>query len=222
MDPRCRPVSTASPAESLRSGLAQLPGLALAAGQVAQLLAYLDLLERWNRAYNLTAVRDPGDMVTRHLLDSLAVLPWIPGGRLLDAGTGAGLPGVPLAIARPHLEVTLLDSAGKKIRFLEQVRRELGLRNVAPVQARLETYAPEGLASAPFDAIISRAFASLRAFAEAARHLAGAARLLAMKGRHPAAELAGLPAWLRVEAVERLAVPGLQEERHLVIMSVSP
>jgi 16S rRNA (guanine527-N7)-methyltransferase len=214
-------VPATSPAESLRAGLARLPAADLDAGQVSKLLAYLDLLERWNRAYNLTAVRDPAEMVTRHLLDSLAVLPWIPGGRLLDAGTGAGLPGVPLAIARPELEVVLLDSGGKKIRFLENLRRELGLHNVAPVQARLETYAPEGLISAPFDAIISRAFASLAAFAAAARHLAGVARLLAMKGRYPAAELAGLPDWLRVDSVERLAVPGLQAERHLVIMSVN-
>ena len=215
-------MSSTSPAESLRTGLAQLPLADLDAGQVSRLLAYLDLLERWNRAYNLTAVRQRADMVTRHLLDSLAVLPWIPGGRLLDAGSGAGLPGVPLAIARPDLDVTLLDSAGKKIRFLEHLRRELGLRNVTLVQARLEAWAPEGPNSAPFDAIISRAFASLAAFAVAARHLAGAARLLAMKGRYPAAELAELPDWLRVESVERLAVPGLQEERHLVIMSVSP
>lgn len=215
-------MSSASPAESLRTGLAQLPLADLDAGQVSRLLAYLDLLEQWNRAYNLTAVRQRADMVTRHLLDSLAVLPWIPGGRLLDAGSGAGLPGVPLAIARPDLDVTLLDSAGKKIRFLEHVRRELGLRNATPVQARLEDWAPAGPNSAPFDAIISRAFASLAAFAAAARHLAGAARLLAMKGRYPAAELAELPDWLRVESVERLAVPGLQEERHLVIMSVSP
>lgn len=215
-------MSATSPAESLRAGLAQLPAADLDAGQVSRLLAYVDLLERWNRAYNLTAVRDPADMVTRHLLDSLAVLPWIPGGRLLDAGSGAGLPGVPLAIARPDLDVTLLDSAGKKIRFLEHLRRELGLRNATPVQARLEDYAPQDPVSAAFDAIISRAFASLAAFAAAARHLAGAARLLAMKGRYPAAELAELPAWLRVESVERLAVPGLQEERHLVIMSVSP
>jgi 16S rRNA (guanine527-N7)-methyltransferase len=202
--------------------LAQLPAADLDAEQVSRLLAYLDLLQRWNRAYNLTAVRDRADMVTRHLLDSLVVLPWIPGGRLLDAGSGAGLPGVPLAIARPDLDVTLLDSAGKKIRFLEHLRRELGLRNVTPVQARLEDYAPQDLVSAPFGAVISRAFASLAAFAAAARHLTGAARLLAMKGRYPASELAELPAWLRVEAVERLAVPGLQEERHLVIMSVSP
>jgi 16S rRNA (guanine527-N7)-methyltransferase len=220
-------VSSASPAELLRTGLAQLPLTDLDAGQVSRLLAYLDLLEQWNRAYNLTAVRHRADMVTRHLLDSLAVLPWIPGGRLLDAGSGAGLPGVPLAIARPDLDVTLLDSAGKKIRFLEHLRRELGLRNVTPVQARLEDWAPAGpngtpFNRGPFDAIISRAFASLAAFAAAARHLAGAARLLAMKGRYPAAELAELPDWLRVESVERLAVPGLQEERHLVIMSVSP
>ena len=215
-------MSSASPAESLRAGLAQLPAAELDAGQVSRLLAYLDLLERWNRAYNLTAVRDPANMVTRHLLDSLAVLPWIPGGRLLDAGSGAGLPGVPLAIARPDLAVTLLDSAGKKIRFLEHLRRELGLRNISAVQARLAAWAPQDLNSAPFDAIISRAFASLTAFAAAARHLAGAARLLAMKGRYPAAELTELPAWLRVEAVEQLVVPGLQEERHLVIMSVNP
>jgi 16S rRNA (guanine527-N7)-methyltransferase len=217
-------VSAACLAESLRAGLAQLPGLAPTTGQVTQLLAYLDLLARWNRTYNLTAVRDPTEMVTRHLLDSLAVLPWIPGGRLLDAGTGAGLPGIPLAIARPGLQVTLLDSAGKKIRFLRHVCRELQLGNAEPLQARLETYEAE----APFDAIVSRAFASLAAFAEAARHLAGGVtpsaggvRLLAMKGRHPAAELAELPGWVRVESVEALAVPGLQEQRHLVIMSVS-
>jgi 16S rRNA (guanine527-N7)-methyltransferase len=218
-------MSMASLAESLRAGLAQLPGPALDAPQVAQLLAYLELLARWNRAYNLTAIRDPAEMVTRHLLDSLAVLPWIPGGRLLDAGAGAGLPGIPLAIARPELQVTLLDSAGKKIRFLNHVCRELRLNNATPLQARLEAYQP----AAPFDAIVSRAFASLAEFAEAARHLAGnaahtagGARLLAMKGRHPAAELAALPGWVRVEAVEELVVPGLQEQRHLVIMSVSP
>jgi 16S rRNA (guanine527-N7)-methyltransferase len=211
-------VTAASPAESLRAGLAQLPGPALAAGQVAQLLAYLDLLARWNRTYNLTAVRDPAEMVTRHIVDSLAVLPWVPGGRLLDAGTGAGLPGIPLAIARPELQVTLLDSAGKKIRFLNHVCRELRLANAGPLQARLETY----VAVTPFDAIVSRAFASLAAFATAARHLAGAAPLLAMKGRYPEEELAALPDWVRLDSVEALAVPGLQEDRHLVIMSVSP
>jgi 16S rRNA (guanine527-N7)-methyltransferase len=205
-------------AATLRAGLEQSGAPQLGPEQITALLAYVELLHRWNRAYNLTAIREPRDMISRHLLDSLSVLPWIPAGRLLDAGTGAGLPGVPLAIARPDLDITLLDSAGKKIRFLNQVRRELGLQNIEPVQARLEAYAPEF----PFDAIISRAFSSLAAFAGAVRHLAGGAKLLAMKGRHPAEELKELPGWVRVHAVEELQVPGLQEDRHLVIMSVSP
>ena len=211
-------MSEPSLASSLRAGLAQLPGADLDAEQVSTLLAYLDLLVRWNRTYNLTAVRDPTEMISRHLLDSLSVLPWLVGHRLLDAGSGAGLPGVPLAIARPEMAVTLLDSAGKKIRFLNHLRRELTLGNVQAEQARLETYAP----GAPFDAIVSRAFASLAAFAAAARHLAGTARLLAMKGRYPAHELAELPDWVRVHSVEQLVVPGLQEDRHLVIMSLIP
>ncbi len=208
----------ASPAELLRDGLARLPGPLPGALQADVLLRYLDLLQRWNRSYNLTAINDLRTMVTHHLLDSLAVSPWVPQGRLLDAGTGAGLPGVPLAIVRPELQVTLLDSAGKKIRFLNQVRRELGLENIEPVQARLEAWQPPQ----PFSAIISRAFASLAAFAQAARALAGEAILLAMKGRYPAAELDELPDWVTVRDVQKLEVPGLQEERHLVIMSVIP
>ena len=211
-------MSESSLATSLRAGLAQLPGAELDAEQVSTLLAYLDLLVRWNQTYNLTAVRTPYEMIPRHLLDSLSVLPWLAGQRLLDAGSGAGLPGVPLAIARPELEVTLLDSAGKKIRFLNHLCRELTLGNANPVQARLETYEPE----AAFDAIISRAFSSLAAFAAATRHLAGTARLLAMKGRYPAHELAELPDWVQVHSVEQLVVPGLQEDRHLVIMSHIP
>ena len=205
-------------ATALQDGLAHLPGPDLAADQQSKLLAYLDLLAHWNRAYNLTAIRDPADMIPRHLLDSLSVLPWVSGSRLLDAGSGAGLPGVPLAIARGDLEVVLLDSAGKKIRFLNQVVRELRLPNARPVQSRLESWEPD----AGFDMIISRAFSSLAAFAQAARHLAGAARLLAMKGRYPAAELDDLPGWVQVQSVEKLRVPGLQEDRHLVIMSVIP
>ena len=205
-------------ANELRAGLGRLSGAGLDAVQVSRLLAYLELLQRWNRAYNLTAIRDPDEMVIRHLLDSLSVLPWIRGTRVLDAGTGAGLPGVPLAIARPDLTVTLLDSAGKKVRFLNHVARELRLENVLPVQARLESFQPES----DCDTIISRAFSSLAAFARAARHLAGDARLLAMKGRYPVEELDSLPCWVRVESVQKLAVPGLQEDRHLVIMSVIP
>jgi 16S rRNA (guanine527-N7)-methyltransferase len=203
-------------AEMLFAGSEQLGEPRLRPEQVTAMLGYIELLQRWNRAYNLTAVRDPRDMISRHLLDSLAVLPWIPAGRLLDAGAGAGLPGVPLAIARPDVAVTLLDSAGKKIRFLNHVRRELSLRNVESVQARLEDYFPDQ----PFDAIISRAFARLAVFAGAAHRIAGRAPLLAMKGRHPGAELEELPQWVRIDAVEKLEVPGLQEIRHLVIMSV--
>jgi len=211
-------VSESSLASSLRAGLAQLPGAELDAEQVSTLLAYLDILVRWNQTYNLTAVRTASEMIPRHLLDSLSVLPWLAGRRLMDAGSGAGLPGVPLAIARPDLEVTLLDSAGKKIRFLNHLRRVLTLGNVNPVQARLETYET----NAVYDTIISRAFASLTAFAAAARHLAVSAQLFAMKGRYPADELAELPGWVRVHSVEKLEVPGLQEDRHLVIMSLIP
>jgi 16S rRNA (guanine527-N7)-methyltransferase len=203
--------------EALHGGLLEMPGCSFSSAQESALLAYLAQLQRWNRAYNLTAVRDPLEMVVRHLLDSLSVLPWVKGDRLLDAGTGAGLPGVPLAIARPGLEVTLLDSAGKKIRFLSHVRRELGLKNIVPVQARLETFEP----GSTYDIIISRAFTDLSAFARAARHLAaGPARLFAMKGRYPESELSEVPDWVRIDSVEKLVVPGLQEDRHLVIMTV--
>lgn len=183
------------------------------------MLAYLDLLSRWNRTYNLTAVRDPLEMVPRHLLDSLAVLPWVGDGRLLDVGAGAGLPGIPLAIARPALEVTLVDSAGKKVRFMRHVKRELGLENIEVVHTRVETL-PAGK---PFDAVISRAFTSLAGFAASVRELAApGVRLLAMKGRRPEDEIEALPDWLSLDAVEELRVPGLHEQRHLVIMTAKP
>jgi len=183
-----------------------------------RLLQYLDLLARWNRVYNLSAVRDPDDMVRRHLLDSLSVLPWLGDAPLLDAGSGAGLPGVPLAIMRPKLEVTLLDSAGKKIRFLRQVRRELGMSNIHPLQQRLQSATPPTEVAD----IISRAYSGLAKFASEARHLLRPeSRLLAMKGRFPDAEIARLPGWIQVDSVEKLSVPGLHEERHLVIMSLT-
>jgi 16S rRNA (guanine527-N7)-methyltransferase len=204
-------------AESLSVGLAELGGPGLTQQQQATLLGYLALLQRWNRTYNLTAIKEPGRMITGHLLDSLAILPWVGEGRLLDAGTGAGLPGVPLAVANPRLDVTLLDSAGKKIRFLNHVRRELQLGNMTPVQERLESFMPE----LGFDVVVSRAFADLASFIRAAVHLLGpTTRLLAMKGRYPDAELRELPDGVRVQSVEELSVPGLQQERHLVIMSV--
>jgi len=210
-------MSAQSPAEALHAGLLELAGQAPEPQQEAALLSYLALLEHWNKAYNLTAIKGPKQMVTRHLLDSLSVAPWIKGSQILDAGTGAGLPGIPLAITIPDLEVTLLDSSGKKIRFLNHVRRELGLDNITTVQERLESYSAE----TRYDAIISRAFTNLASFARAARRLAAApSRLLAMKGRFPQSELEDLPGWVRIDSVEKLEVPGLQEDRHLVIMSV--
>jgi 16S rRNA (guanine527-N7)-methyltransferase len=202
---------------ALRAGLEAL-GIACDEARQALLLEYLGLIERWNRTYNLTAVREPAEMLSKHLLDALSVLPWVPAGRLLDAGTGAGLPGIPLAIVNAGLEVTLLDSAGKKVRFLNHVKRTLSLVNVHPLQARLES---AELPEAP-NAIISRAFSSLADFAVAARHLAGGdTRMLAMKGRYPEEEIEALPGWVDVRSVEKLSVPGLHEQRHLVIMSVS-
>ena len=210
-------MSAEAQAELLHTGLFELTGQAPDPETEAALLSYLALLERWNRTYNLTAVRDPAQMVTRHLLDSLSIAPWVGAGRLLDAGTGAGLPGIPLALARPDLEVTLLDSSGKKVRFLNHVRRELGLENITAVQERLESFSAE----TRYQAIVCRALTDLTSFARAARHLAVApSRLLAMKGKRPETELRDLPQWVRIDSIEKLTVPGLQQDRHLVIMSV--
>lgn len=213
--------------QSLLSGLASLrrnasAGLAWQGPErdserAGLLLEYLAQLGRWNKAYNLTAIDDPAQMVIRHLLDSLSVAPWVQG-RVLDVGTGAGLPGIPLAIMDTELDVTLLDSRAKKVRFLDHVIRTLNLQNAQAVHARVEAYN----SLAPFDVVISRAFASLADYAAGTRHLLGPrSRLLAMKGRRPDMELEELPEWIMVEAVEKLAVPGLHEDRHLVIMSLN-
>jgi len=213
-----RVMNTPDLAQILASGSEKLLGRPLSEPEAGQFQAYLELLERWNATYNLTAIRDPAEMVTRHLLDSMSVLGWVGNGPLLDAGTGAGLPGVPLAILRPELEVSLLDSAGKKIRFLRHVKRELGLVNIHPIQARLE----EHQAEEPCGAIVSRAFSSLLDFASSSRHLmTRETRLLAMKGRVPQDESKALPDWIKVDCVHELLVPGLQEQRHLVIMSLT-
>ncbi len=200
--------------QRLADGLAQL-GLGADATQVAQLRAYQRLLQHWNRAFNLTSITDPDDMVVRHLLDSASVLPFVPGPRVLDAGTGGGLPGIVLALLAPALQLTLLDSVEKKVRFLRQAQIELGLKTIAPVHAKLETWA-----SGPvFDTIVSRAFASLAEFASlCGRFLAPGGQLVAMKGRHPADELAALPAEWTVHSVTRLNVPGLAAERHVVVL----
>jgi 16S rRNA (guanine527-N7)-methyltransferase len=211
----------------LDDGLAQMDpaiGAALDGAARERLIAYLALLARWNRAYNLTAVRDPMAMVPRHLLDSLAVLPWMPPeyGPLLDAGTGAGLPGIPLAIARPGLRLTLLDGNGKKTRFVRQAALELGLTNVEVIHARLETYRP----AVRFGTIVARAVASLAQMYTACTHLAAAnARLLALKGRLPEHEIAALRASpeppLRIDC-HPLSVPLLDGERNLIEIRFHP
>ena len=186
-----------------------------------RLLAYLALLDKWNRTHNLTAIRDERRMVSHHLLDSLAVLPRLPqqpGLRLLDVGSGGGLPGIPLAVARPDWRVTLLDSNRKKCAFLRQAAAELGLANVEVVASRAEAYAP----AQGFDVVIARALSETGRFAEATRHLlAPGGRLVAMKAANPERELAQLPSSVRLDRIERLAVPGVEGERHLVIMEAA-
>ncbi len=203
-------------AEELRQGAAAL-SVELSHTQQEQLLAYLALLNKWNKAYNLTAVRDPAEMVSRHLLDSLSVAPHVqPGGsRWLDVGSGGGMPGIPLAILFPERRFTLLDSNGKKTRFLTQVRLELKLTNVEVVHSRVEQFRP----AEPFAGITSRAFSSLEDFANWTRHLGDLdTRWLAMKGVQPDDELQALPSDIKVERCLVLKVPGCQGQRHLLIL----
>ena len=183
------------------------------------LSTYIAELTKWNKAYNLTAIRDSKAMVTLHLLDSLAASPWLHGKNILDVGTGAGLPGIPLALVQPDVKFTLLDTNGKKVRFVNHVAGVLELANVFPVQARIEEYVPEYL----FDSIISRAFSSLADFIAGSAHaLAPGGRLLAMKGKLPDDELAELPEGWCVSRVEELHVPRLEAERHLLVLERQP
>ncbi len=207
------PMDPGGPAATmLVSGAAAL-GLVLAPVQVERLLGFLVLLTRWNRAYNLTAVRDPGEMVPRHLLDSLVILPYLYGETVLDLGTGPGLPGLPLAICDPDRRYWLLDANGKKIRFVRQAVLELGLSRVVPAQGRIEAYRP----GRKFSTIVSRAVATIaQILATAAPLLERPGRLLVMKGRYPQDELQD-PALRALDlAVHKLFVPFLEGERHLI------
>lgn len=200
----------------LEQGVAGL-GLALPQAAIERLLDYLDLLIRWNKAYNLTAVRDPAEMVSRHLLDSLALLPFVQGATLADLGSGAGLPGIPLAIAAPDRTVILIDSNGKKSRFLREAARALDLVHVRVEQVRVET------AAGTYACITARAFAALGDMLTWGGHLLAHSGIwLAMKGRIEQAELDAVPAGFRVEAVHALAVPGVAGERHLVAIRHAP
>eukprot|EP01155_Anaeramoeba_flamelloides_P019701 Anaeramoba_flamelloidesa575714_14.p2 GENE.a575714_14~~a575714_14.p2 ORF type:complete len:208 (+),score=18.89 a575714_14:81-704(+) len=182
--------------------------------QIERLLTYHQMLVKWNKAYNLTAVRDPAQMISRHLVDSLSVLPWIGEGRLLDVGSGPGLPGIPLAICRPDLQVTTLDSNGKKTRFQVQVKAELGLDNLSVINGRVE-----GVEAEPFDMVISRAFASIADMLNLSGHLAtDQGVFLAMKGLYPEAEIEQMPAGFELRETHRLQLPDTDGERHLLIL----
>lgn len=198
--------------EELSQGLKNLE-LALGTAQHQLLLDYLKLLSRWNKTYNLTAVRDERAMVTRHLLDSLSVLPHLQGQRLIDVGTGAGLPGIPLAIAAPTRHFTLLDSNGKKTRFLVHAVNELGLTNVQVIKSRVKEYSP----AAGYDTVLSRAFASLDDMISSCQHLLiPGGEFLAMKGQHPDEELQSLESGAFKVSMNDLQVPGLFEDRCLI------
>lgn len=198
--------------EQLQRGIDALK-LSVPESTVDKLLQYLALLQKWSRAYNLTAVRDPAEMISRHLLDSLAVAPLVRGDWLADVGTGAGLPGIPLALVLPDKHFDLIDSNGKKIRFVTQALAELKITNARALQARVETLQPEQ----KYDAVLSRAFASLLDMADGCAHLlAPEGVLLALKGTYPDVELQALPPHYKVTATHALEVPGEIGQRHLI------
>ena len=205
-------------ATQLETGIADLE-LALPVDAEAKLSAYLGLLDKWNRVYNLTAVREIERMVSHHLLDSLAIVPYVETGRVLDVGSGGGLPGIPLAIAQPDLQITLIDSVAKKTAFLLQAKAELGLDNVSVVTGRVETLQD----AKGFDTITSRAFSDLKEFVTLTRHLlAPGGHWLAMKGLYPHEEIAALPDWVKVSANTVLSIPHLDATRHLIILEPPP
>lgn len=202
-------------AVQLTDGLAAF-GMALPDETQARLLQYLALIRKWNRVHNLTAMREPEMILIRHLFDSLAILPHITGSRIVDVGSGAGLPGIPLALTRPEWQVVLLESNHKKAVFLQQARIELKLKNVEIVAERVENFR----SASGFDTVISRAFSDLADFVKLSGHLTieGGGRLAAMKGVYPHEELAQLPPPFVIENVFPVAVPGLEAKRHLVMI----
>ena len=185
--------------------------------QREQLVGYVEMLNKWNKAYNLTSVRDPQEMLVKHIMDSIIVSTHLQGKRFIDVGTGPGLPGIPLAIMNPDKQFFLLDSLGKRIRFIKQVLHELKIDNVNPIQSRVEEYQPEE----KFDGVLSRAFASITDMVEWCHHLpkSDSGCFLALKGQLPQDEIEQLPDWCSVTDVKALNVPQLEGERHLVILS---
>lgn len=202
--------------DQLQDGMNNL-GLPPNPNCVAKLMDYLSLLVKWNKTYNLTAIREPEKMLTHHLLDSLSVVPHLQGAAIIDIGSGAGLPGVPIALSRPETHVTMLDSNQKKTTFIRQACIQLTLNNALVTCERAENWVPEK----KYDIVISRAFSDLSTFIQVAGHLCQCeGRMYAMKGAYPHDEIYQLPASVNVEQIIPLAVPGLEAERHLVVMRV--
>lgn len=198
---------------------ARVLGVVLSAATIERLALYLETMRRWNRVFNLTAIRDPEEMVTRHILDSLAILSHLPPGSLIDVGSGAGLPGIPLALVDPARPITLLDRSHKRIDFLTEVTAQLDLPHVSLVCERAEDYRP----AEPYAVVVARAFASLEDIARATEHLVSQAGVIvAMKGVLPTEELAAVTTPFAVQGIRVLRVPGLLAERHLVILARAP
>lgn len=210
-----REVSVSSRIEATLDEGIQALELHVETAQRDALLRLIELLVKWNRVYSLTSVRDPGEMVIRHILDSLVVIPFLNGPRVLDFGTGPGLPGLVLAIARPDWQLTLLDSSAKKLRFVRQAINELNISRAEVIETRIEAYRPER----GFDTVITRAFGTLGEIARAALPLClERGVVVAMKGGYPEVELDNLPESVQIRDIHSLQVPGLHAERHLVIM----
>ncbi len=208
-------IDTETLAHRLQAGIQRL-GVDVTPGAQQCLLQYVHTLHKWNQSFNLTAVREPQEMISRHILDSLSILPYVSGPRVLDIGTGPGLPGMVLAIARPDWSLSLLDSKGKKIRFLVQFQQQAGLENVEIIQERIEKFQPEE----KFDTLVTRAFAALPKFLAGVQGLcAPGGRIVAMKGHIPDEELAAVVADnYKVVAVKAMVVPGVEAARHVVII----
>jgi 16S rRNA (guanine527-N7)-methyltransferase len=200
----------------LQSSAAEL-GIALTDDQAAKLIRLLDELDEWNQRMNLTAIRERPAQITKHLLDSLSINRFLRGTRIADIGTGAGFPGLPLALVNPDKHFTLIDSVAKKLRFVDHAVQSMGLTNIATMHARAEAIDLKKLNAPRFDCIVARAVGQLALLVESSGHLlAGGGRLLAMKGKRPDEELKSLPSGWKVAEIQKLAVPGLDEERHLV------
>ncbi len=202
-------------AQQLKVALAETD-LSVTELQQQQLVGYVQLMHKWNKAYNLTSVRNPAEMLVKHILDSIVVAPYLQGTRFIDVGTGPGLPGIPLAIMLPDKHFYLLDSLGKRVRFMRQAGHELGLKNITPIQSRVEEFQPPE----KLDAVLSRAFASIKDMLHWCQHLVDSSgAFLALKGVYPEQEIAEIAADFHVNDVVKLAVPGLQGDRHLVHIS---